>query len=242
MSKKILHTDFVKLINTIHSELEILSEYKAAKSKILVKDRYGICEVIAECLLKSKPSIRTAIDKTSYWIEMVREIHNNKYDYSNSHYKGTHTKVEIICPIHKSFWQTPGNHSQFGCEQCAREICHGKGPYSITMAERNKEEWKNTTVIIYNILFKNENEEFIKVGITGQSLNRRFSSITMYDWKVLEEIPMSLYEATYLEDKIHDVLKDSSYIPKIKFGGYKECFLVTGHTAQDVLQRLKDLK
>ena len=48
-------------------------------------------------------------------------IHNHKYDYSNAVYVNMHTKMEIVCPIHGSFWQTPTNHidSEKGCKQCS---------------------------------------------------------------------------------------------------------------------------
>jgi hypothetical protein len=46
-------------------------------------------------------------------------IHGNKYDYSNSVYINTNTKLEIICPKHKSFFQRPNNHlNGNGCPSC----------------------------------------------------------------------------------------------------------------------------
>ena len=44
------------------------------------------------------------------FIERSQEIHKDKYDYSKVKYKNTRTKVEIICPIHGSFMQTPKRH------------------------------------------------------------------------------------------------------------------------------------
>lgn len=49
-------------------------------------------------------------------------LHNNKYDYSLIDYKKSCEKVEIICPIHGKFLQTPNNHSHInprGCPKCA---------------------------------------------------------------------------------------------------------------------------
>lgn len=42
--------------------------------------------------------------------EKAREVHGDKYDYSRVEYKNNHTKVEIICPIHGSFWTKPNSH------------------------------------------------------------------------------------------------------------------------------------
>jgi hypothetical protein len=50
------------------------------------------------------------------------EVHNNFYDYSKiSEFKNMHETVEIVCPIHGSFFQTPTNHlhNAFGCAKCA---------------------------------------------------------------------------------------------------------------------------
>lgn len=49
-------------------------------------------------------------------------IHGNYYDYSKVSYSGNKEKIEIICPKHGSFFQTPSNHlSGFGCPSCGRE-------------------------------------------------------------------------------------------------------------------------
>jgi len=49
--------------------------------------------------------------------------HGNTYDYSLVQYKNNQTKVEIICPIHGVFWQTPNCHISKGqgCPQCGRK-------------------------------------------------------------------------------------------------------------------------
>lgn len=45
--------------------------------------------------------------------------HNYKYDYKLVEYKNSKEKVQIICPTHGEFWQTPSNHLYgFGCMGC----------------------------------------------------------------------------------------------------------------------------
>ena len=59
-----------------------------------------------------------------YFIEKARKIHGQKYDYSKVDYKGTDTKVCIICPEHGEFWQIPNSHLQGqGCPKCGVEKC-----------------------------------------------------------------------------------------------------------------------
>lgn len=56
---------------------------------------------------------------TEEFINRVKEIHGNKYDYSNVNYINSKTKVCIICLEHGEFWQTPINHLQGkGCPEC----------------------------------------------------------------------------------------------------------------------------
>jgi hypothetical protein len=51
------------------------------------------------------------------------KIHNHKYDYSLVEYINSYTDVEIICPIHGIFPQTPTDHLQgHGCPKCTHLI------------------------------------------------------------------------------------------------------------------------
>ncbi len=56
---------------------------------------------------------------TEKFIERAIKIHGDKYDYSKVEYKGSHTKVCIICPKHGEFWQTSTNHLKWGCSKCS---------------------------------------------------------------------------------------------------------------------------
>lgn len=56
------------------------------------------------------------------FISSVRKIHNDKYIYTNVVYKESHIPVEIICPEHGAFRQSPGNHlAGKGCAKCGKE-------------------------------------------------------------------------------------------------------------------------
>ena len=53
------------------------------------------------------------------FIERAKKIHNNRYDYSKVNYKNANTPVEIVCPRHGSFLQTPYQHTiGRGCLKC----------------------------------------------------------------------------------------------------------------------------
>jgi hypothetical protein len=50
-----------------------------------------------------------------------KKVHGDKYNYSKSIYTNNHTKIEIVCFIHGSFFQTPNAHlNGQGCPLCNR--------------------------------------------------------------------------------------------------------------------------
>lgn len=58
-------------------------------------------------------------ERTKKFMDKATLVHKSKYDYSKVNYVNTDTKVEIICPVHGSFWQTPHDHlSGHGCPMC----------------------------------------------------------------------------------------------------------------------------
>lgn len=60
------------------------------------------------------------------FVQQARQIHGDKYDYSKVEYFNNTTKVEIICPEHGSFKQTPVHHinCRCGCPKC--NMSHGE--------------------------------------------------------------------------------------------------------------------
>lgn len=55
------------------------------------------------------------------FIKRGNAIHNNKYDYSKVNWVNTKIKIEIICPVHGSFYQKPFKHLQgHGCPNCCK--------------------------------------------------------------------------------------------------------------------------
>ena len=56
------------------------------------------------------------------FIKKAKEVHGNKYNYSNVEYINSRTKVCIICPEHGEFWQRPDKHifAKRGCPKCGK--------------------------------------------------------------------------------------------------------------------------
>ena len=57
----------------------------------------------------------------------ARKVHGSKYDYSLVSYDTSHSCVDIICPTHGVFRQTPSNHlGGCGCQRCNLSHMEGK--------------------------------------------------------------------------------------------------------------------
>lgn len=53
------------------------------------------------------------------FIKKAKEVHGDKYNYSNVNYINLKTKVCIVCPEHGEFWQKPEKHLKgSGCIKC----------------------------------------------------------------------------------------------------------------------------
>ena len=61
---------------------------------------------------------------TEEYITKAKQVHGDKYDYSKVDYKGSTTKIIIICPKHHiEFSQNPYDHLEGkGCPECGKEI------------------------------------------------------------------------------------------------------------------------
>lgn len=75
---------------------------------------------------KERISQKLSLGLTEF-IKRAREIHGDKYNYNNVKYVNSYTKVEIVCPRHGSFFQTPNDHLMgHGCPDCGKEECINK--------------------------------------------------------------------------------------------------------------------
>lgn len=55
----------------------------------------------------------------SSFTEKASKIHNNYYNYSKTTFVRSNIKIEIICPKHRSFMQSPSEHLKGkGCKKC----------------------------------------------------------------------------------------------------------------------------
>lgn len=98
------------------------------------------------------------------FITKSKEIHKDKYDYSNSEYINNHTNLKIICPEHGEFYQTPATHiRKSGCPECGNL--------------NSRKRYINRKTTIYYIKLTLEDKTWYKIGITSKStIFKRFSA------------------------------------------------------------------
>lgn len=59
----------------------------------------------------------------SYYLKKFRKKHlSDLYTYDTKTYVNSSTKMRIICTRHGEFWQTPFEHTKYGCYLCGRTV------------------------------------------------------------------------------------------------------------------------
>lgn len=115
---------FVKRAKEVHGNKYDYSEvvYKSARHKVGIRClTHGVFEQIPSQHLRGKGcqicmSQRLTKDE---FIKRSKQIHGKKYDYSQVAYLNAHEEVDIGCPQHGFFKQSPNSHMRgFGCRKC----------------------------------------------------------------------------------------------------------------------------
>lgn len=166
------------------------------------------------------------------FIRRAREMHGDKYDYSRSKYITARRKIEIICPVHGVFEQTPDAHLSKGCRKCADDEL--PGAYSLKVLKRNPELAAKAAVLYYVKFDSGAGEQFYKIGITASSVSRRFAGYAAAGYRIQiirEKRLLPLIEAFKIEQELlkkhcklynHRPLRGNR--KGFKFGGGSECF------------------
>ena len=166
-------------------------------------------------------SIKTRTDKqrksTDILFKEFKDIHGDYYDYSNVNYVNWETPIQIRCPLHGIFLQRPALHRKgSGCKSCSllRTSKHGV----------NTKQCKDV-IILYVIEFKSIKYQFIKIGITSQTVKQRFNRTQYkpYSKDVLLEVKLPSDIAIELESKTLIQFQSSRYYISEKKNGFKGC-------------------
>ena len=159
------------------------------------------------------------------FITKSNEIHGNKYDYSLVRYKNNKTKIEIICPIHGVFRQSPNNHisKKQGCPKCGGGIRYNQNEYIDRVTEIHDNKYD------YSLVRYKNNKTKIEIicpihGIFRQNpdchLNRKYGCPKCSESKGEKEIRLFLekndikyiYQKTFEKCRLKNKLKFDYYL------------------------------
>lgn len=226
--------EFVKKAKEVHKGNYDYSKTQYADSRERIKiicKKHGEFLQVASKHLRGKGCSECGKEKSTnsrtytkaVFIEKAKKTHGNTYDYSKVRYSGHDTKVKILCHIHGCFRQTPCSHlnQKSGCPICGRNSAGYRKSDFVGRC-------KNSKAILYLIQVYGNNEKFYKLGITSNSIKRRYSAVGdfPYSYKIVIEsinLPASTWD---LEKHLLKSYRQYKYVPKTRFKGYTECFNV----------------
>lgn len=145
------------------------------------------------------------------FITKANSIHGEgTYDYSKVIYERGKKKVEMVCPTHGSFWQTPHNHTagKHGCPAC------GAAGYNQTLPAK---------------LYVLQDGDVTKVGITNREVIDRVKQINRQARKGFEEVTSFYFEngakCLNTETEILRYLQVNYKGVEERYDGSSECFI-----------------
>lgn len=150
--------------------------------------------------------------------------YGDKFLFDKTKYSRADVDVIITCPIHGDFTTTPHSFlrsTAYGCPECGNEARYGFSKSAFIGACKNGEG------SLYVIRCFNENEEFLKIGVTAhKTLKRRFTCTPVMPYRyeeilIINKNPELIFN---LEHEIHRTFRNNKHVPLLKFNGHTECF------------------
>jgi hypothetical protein len=175
-----------------------------------------------------------------YFVKRARAVHGDKYTYGR--YTKAVKKMQITCPVHGYFSQSPSSHLRgHACPGCAndRKRLLAKGGYSEAFFVLHP-DMKEHRAVFYIVEFFRAGEMFLKVGITRTSIKSRLKSgYRQYRRTLIVSRILSLYQAFCLEQKVLKAFKHLQVFPQQNlFVGKTEC--LASSCVEEVLKWLED--
>lgn len=132
-----------------------------------------------ECIKDNKNNKNQ--EKKSNFINKAKAKYNDKYDYSKVDYRGSFIDVEIICPIHNSFFQKPVTHlNNHECIECEKYNLQINGITKHNNVKLTQDEFINRATKMHGNKYNYEltkytsmkNTVIIKCNICNKSFNQ----------------------------------------------------------------------
>jgi very-short-patch-repair endonuclease len=104
------------------------------------------------------------------FLRRAEETWGDRYDYSNSVYKGSHIKLEVVCGLHGKFETTLSGHisRKNGCPKCGDALAAKKRAYNIEhFVERSRDIFGNLYDYSESVYINNHTKIKIRCKIHG---------------------------------------------------------------------------
>lgn len=167
---------------------------------------------------------------TEFFIERSKEFHGDRYSYLLSEYVNTETKIKIECQEHGVFEQRPLCHIRGkGCAKCRND----NTTYNFIQKYKDNPELGSKVGLIYVLEIFNENEKFLKLGITSDKSGRfkkyraDFKKVG-YSFNILFQFETTNYISAMVENDILKIMRrdNNIYTPTENFSGKGECLFL----------------
>jgi len=207
-------TEFLRLLDNITVICPIHGEFSIRANLLLHGSGCRKCGSI------SASKARRNLDQDI--ISRAKAIWGDQFDYSEMNFRGMRHFCKIKCNLCGEWFQQKMdkhiNAKQNGCPNCASHLAWTRTSWIDYCENKNQLEPH-----VYIVRLFNDNESFVKIGITSNSVFSRMWKIP-YQYEVIRQIigdPKFVYDK---ENELHKKYKGFRYKPKIEFGGHTECF------------------
>ena len=117
---------FIENARRVHSNRYDYSHATYVNNGVKLKiicEHHGAFEQSPNNHLSGKGCKQCTFNSLQDFIENALLVHKRKFDYTKVVYKGSHEKVEIVCPLHGSFKQRADSHLRGAdCPKCSNTI------------------------------------------------------------------------------------------------------------------------
>lgn len=223
MSKIVTREEFIERCNKVHNNKYDYSKvsFKTLQDKVTI-----ICPIHGEFEQKAANHMRgdgcpscsgNKKLNNEEFIKRAREVHKDKYDYSKVNYKNCEEKVEIICPIHGSFWQSFRHHVMrgHGCPECNGGVLQTKEEFIRKAIAIHGDKYDYSRVVYINaitpveIICKTHNKSFWQTPhthITGKGGCPECAGVGSSKLEIEVENYLILNNIKYEKEKVWDWL------------------------------------
>ena len=232
---------FISEARSVHGELYSYSavKYKNKNTHVVVDCRqHGGFKIRPHNHLKGQgcPKCGDRLKTKEQFIIDSEAVHGKgTYGYECLEYKNAKSNVALVCKHHGLFEIRARHHLDGqGCPNCS--IINSGFCRSSFVAACGK---NNDIGELYVIRCYHSSESFYKVGITARSAEERFRSKSAmpYRFDVLYRVHDRSEFIFNIEARLHKLLGEHKYKPKIFFAGHTECFA----TIKPIEKLLKEL-